>query len=303
MGNAGGRDGVSARALLLLTGICFVWALNQIVSKVTVTDLGVPPIWFAALRSIIVTAALLPLLRPIPAQLPKVMATAFMISGGSFALNFVGLKYASPSAASVVALIGAPLTVLLAVAMLGETVRWRRALGIAMTFGGVVIAMMGPAGIDGGIGLVFIAVAALLGAIGSVFLKQLEVEPLRLQAWAGVTSSVVLIPLSFAIETGQGQILTSDWRFAAALAFSALVVSVGAHTLYFRLLKDHDANLIAPLTLSTPVFTVLLGVWLTNDPVGPWLIGGGLVAAAGVLVILVRPSSTLFKPLLVRGRL
>lgn len=303
MGCGRGRSGVSVRAVLLLTLVCFLWALNQIVSKVTVTDLAVPPIWFAALRSIIVTLALLPWLRPLPDQLPKVMATAFMISGGSFALNFAGLQYASPSTASIVALIGAPLTVIFAVFMLGERVRWRRSIGIALAFIGVGVAMLGRGPVEASYGVALIVAATVLGALGSIMLKQLELGAIRLQAWAGLTSSVALVPLSLLTETGQLAVLTVDWRFPAALLFSALIVSVFGHTLYFRLLKDHDANTIVPLTLMTPVFTVLLGAWLTNDAVGPWLIGGGLIAMAGVAVILVRPSATLFKPLLVRMKL
>ena len=38
----------------------------------------------------------------------------------------------------------------------------------------------------------------------------------------------------------------------------------------------------------TPIFTLALGAWITNDPVGQVLLVGAALAAAGVLVILVR---------------
>ena len=53
----------------------------------------------------------------------------------------------------------------------------------------------------------------------------------------------------------------------------------------------------------TPVFTVLLGVSLTGDQVGPTLVAGALVAAAGVLVIVLRPGRNYLKAMLVRTRL
>lgn len=96
-----------------------VWALNVVVSKIAVSDLDTPPLFYALLRSIIVALALFPLLRPVPKELGKVMLIGLAISGGSFALLFMGLATASPSAAGVVSLSGAPMTVLFAILFLG----------------------------------------------------------------------------------------------------------------------------------------------------------------------------------------
>jgi O-acetylserine/cysteine efflux transporter len=292
------------RSFLLFAVICLLWALNMVVSRLVVDGLAVPPLAYAALRSAVGCAALLPWLRPIPRQLPKVLAVTFATSGGAFALLFAGLRYTSPSAASIIGLSGAPLTVLFAILILGERVRWRRALGIALTFTGVLVAVADPAGWDTSEGVLLVFASAVVGALGAVFLKQLAVEPLRLQAWATLGSVAVLLPLSLMLEDGPiAAALAAGWELVAALLFSGLVVSVGAHTLYFRLLQQYDANLIAPLTLMTPIFTIGLGVAITGDAVGPALVLGAVIAGSGVLVILLRPSAKLFKPLLVRPRL
>ncbi|GAA0275351.1 DMT family transporter [Alteraurantiacibacter aestuarii] len=292
------------RAFLLLTVICLVWALNVVVSRLVVGDMGVPPLFYAAARSCVVLVLLARWLRPVPPQLLRVMLVTFAVSGGSFALLFIGLQQASPSASAVISLSGAPLTVLFAIAILGEKIAWRRGLGIALTFIGVLVAVASPAGWSGGVGLVFVFASAVVGAMGSVQLKRIDLSPLRLQAWAALGSSVVLIPLSALTE--QGQIAASvagGWPLAAALFFSAVIVSLGAHTLYFRLIQRFDANLVAPLTLMTPIFTIIAGATITGDRVGVFLIAGAAIAATGVLVILIRPSRELFKPLLVRSRL
>jgi O-acetylserine/cysteine efflux transporter len=295
---------VPFRSFALLVTICLVWACNTVVSKIVLGDMGVPPLWYAALRSLVVLAVLLPWLRPVPAQLGKVVLVTFAISGGSFGLYFVGLRDATPSTAAVVSLAGAPLTVLLAIAILGERVRWRRAVGIALTFIGVGVAVASPSAWSSSTGLVFVFLSALAGALGAVFLKRIELGALNLQAWAALGSVVVLFPLSFVLESGQvASAVDAGWRFWAALGFTAGIVSLGAHTLYFRLLQRHDANVVAPLTLMTPIFTIALGAWITDDPVGQLLLLGATLAGAGVLVILVRPSRLVFKPLLVRPRL
>ena len=292
------------RSFLLFAAICLVWALNMVVSQLVVDDLAVPPLVYAALRSGVGCLVLLPWLRPIPRSLLKVVAVTFATSGGSFALLFMGLRTTSPSAASIIGLSSAPLTVLLAILILGERVRWRRALGIALTFAGVLVAVANPAGWNAGEGVLLVFAAAIVGALGAVFLKQLEVEPLRLQAWGTLASVAVLLPLSLLLEEAPiTASLDAGWELAAALLFSGLVVSVGAHTLYFRMLQRYDANVVAPLTLMTPVFTIALGATISGDAVGAQLLVGGAIAAAGVLVILLRPSRELFKPLLVRPRL
>jgi O-acetylserine/cysteine efflux transporter len=295
---------MSLRSFLLLAFVCLLWAGNMIVSRLVVGPRGVPPGGLAAMRSLIVAVVLLPWLRPLPANPLRIALVTFAISGAGFALTFMGLRDATPSAASIVNLSSAPLTVIFAIPVLGEVVHWRRGVGVALAFAGVVVAIASPSEAEASFGLLYVFAGAVSGALGAVFLKRLELAVLRLQAWAGASSAAVLFPLSFMLERGQGAATIHAGReLIAALAYSALAVSVLAHTLYFRFLKTHDANLVAPLTLMTPLFTVIMGVAITGDPVGPQLIVGGLLAATGVVVILVRPSRKIFKPLLVRSRL
>ncbi|WP_247711786.1 DMT family transporter [Qipengyuania qiaonensis] len=280
-----------------------VWALNVVVSKLAIADFGAPPLFYALLRSVIVAVVLISLLRPLPAKLWQVLLVGLAISGGSFALLFMGLETASPSAAGVVSLTGAPMTVLFAIFFLGERVRWRRGLGIGLAFGGVLFAMAGDSQMETSTGLLLIFVSAVVGALGSVFVKRLEISSIRLQAWAAVSSVAVLWPLTAAMEVGQVSALESaPWEIAACLFFASIVVSVGAHTAYYRLLQEHDANLLVPLTLFTPIFTILFGAWLTGDAIGGRLVVGGGIALAGVAIIVLRPSETFTRRFLVRPR-
>ena len=293
-----------AGAVALLVLCNAVWALNVVVSKLAVDDLGMPPLAYAFARSLLVMALLLPFLRPVPRGLGKVLLVGLAISGGSFALLFMGLETASPAATGVVSLSGAPMTVLFAILFLGERVRWRRGLGIALTFAGVLVSVMGERALEMGTGLLLVFTSAVVGALGSVFVKRIEITSLRLQAWAAVASSVVLLPLSLGLENEQTSALAeAPLAIAGCLVFASLVVSVGAHTVYYRMLKEYDTNLVVPLTLLTPLFTIALGAWLTGDPVGARLLVGGAIAVAGVAIIIVRPSETFTKRFLVRSRL
>ncbi|KEO93009.1 membrane protein [Erythrobacter litoralis] len=291
-------------AVLILVACNVLWALNVVVSKIAVDDLALPPLFYAALRSLLVVLALAPLLRRVPEKLPRVLAVGLAISGGSFALLFIGLQTASPSAAGIVSLSGAPLTVLFAILFLKEQVRWRRGIGIALTFIGVAVAIGSPSGLESGWGLAFVFASALIGALGSVFFKRLSIGAVEMQAWAGLSSVAVLFPVSFALESGQGAALAAEPLAAAAcMLFAGLVVSVGAHSSYYRLFQRYDANMIVPFTLLTPLLTIGFGAWLTGDAIGWRLLVGAGLALAGVAIIVLRPSRALFKPLLVRPRL
>lgn len=291
-------------SIVILLACNVVWALNVVVSKLAVDDLGVPPLFYAALRSALVMLALAPLLRTVPKDLWRVLIIGLAISGGSFALLFVGLRTASPSAAGIVSLTGAPLTVLFAILFLKEQVRWRRGLGIALAFIGVVVAIGSPSGLDSGWGLAYVFAGAVIGALGSVFFKRIEIGAVAMQAWAGVASVAVLFPLSFALESGQGAaVMAAPLEVAACLVFASIIVSVGAHSLYYRQLQRHDANVVVPFTLLTPLMTIGFGAWLTGDAVGWQLLVGGAIALVGVAIIVLRPSAQYFKPLLVRPRL
>ena len=292
------------RDIALLVVLCLIWAANVLVSRVVVTDLAVPPLWYAALRSVVIMAALAPWLKWPGRDWWRVALVTTAVSGGGFALLFVGLQDATASASAIVQLSGAPMTVLLAMMILKEQVRWRRGIGIAMALGGVALAVASPSGWENSAGLLFVFAGALVGALGSVYLKTIELSALRMMAWAGFFSTALLLPLSFALETGQvAASLAAPWELLGALAFSGLVVSVFAHTAYFRILQKNEAGVVAPITLLTPVFTILMGATLANEPVGAVMLAGAALAVAGVLVIAVRPSKTIFKGLLVRPRL
>jgi O-acetylserine/cysteine efflux transporter len=293
---------LSALGIMLFCNVA--WSLNVVVSKIAVSTLGLPPLCYTVLRSATVLAVLFPLLRQIPARLPLVLTIGFAISGGSFALQFIGLQTASPSAVGIVSLAGAPMTVVFAVVFLGEEVRWRRGIGMALALGGVGLAIGSPSGSSSLVGVGFAFAGVLIGSLGSVFVKRIAIGSVALQAWAALVSLAVMLPATLAFETGQiDAIRAAPLAVGACVIFAGLVVSVGAHSAYFRLLQAHDANLIVPLTLLTPLLTIAFGAWLTGDTIGWPLIIGGALAIIGVAIIVVRPSRNLFKPLLVRPRL
>lgn len=285
------------RDFLLLVLVCLVWGYSNVLSKIVVGHWAVPPLFFAAIRFAVVCVATLPWLLPMPRPRWRIVAIGLMMGAGNFALLFVGLQTASPSAAAVVIQIGVPFTTLLSVLVLGERIHWRRGLGIALTLAGVVLVVWNPEGLALSAGLWFVVGAAFTGSLGAVLMKQVEdVAPLRFQAWVGLVSLVPLTVASALFEHGQWASATAvGWPFVGAVMFAALVVSVMGHTSYYGLISRYEANMLAPLTLMTPLFTIAFGVVLTGDKLDLRMVAGALLALAGVLVVALRsrPASPL----------
>ena len=295
---------MALRDFALLVLICLVWASNNIISKIVVAQWGVPPVFYAAVRFAIVAAVTLPWLLPAPKPLWRIVAVALLLGGCNFALMFMGLKTASPSAAAIVLQLGVPMTTLLSMLMLGERIRWRRGLGIAMTLLGALVVMWNPDGFALSAGLLLIVAATAAGSLGAVMMKQIEgVKPLRFQAWVGFCSVVPLFAVTLLTEDGQWTAATAaGWPFVAAVTFSALVVSVLIHTAYYALIIRYEANLISPLTLMTPLATIAMGVVITNDHFDARMAIGAALALLGVLIIALRRNSVTPLLLLLRNR-
>lgn len=288
----------------LLVLVCLLWASNNIVSKYVVSYLEAPPLFYAAVRFAIVAVVCIPWLFPAPKPMWRLILVALLMGGGNFALLFVGFQTATPSAAAVVSQLGLPITTLLSVVMLGERIRWRRGLGIVLTMSGALAVMWDPHGLKISAGLLYVVGAAFAGSLGAVMMKQMEgVKPLQFQAWVGFSSVWPLAALSALIEPGAvHQAVEAGWQFWLAVVYSALVVSVGAHTIFYGLIQRYEANLISPLTLMTPLATIGLGVAILNDPFDLRMAIGTAVALAGVLIIAVRPNHVMPLLLAVRNR-
>ena len=273
------------RDFLLLVLICLIWASNNVLSKIIVDDWAVPPIFYAALRFAVVALVMLPWLLPMPRPAWRIILIGLLMGGGNFALLFVGLQTTSPSAAAIILQLGVPFTILLSMVMLGERVHWRRGIGV-----GVLIVIWRPAGITLSAGLWFVAAAAFAGSAGAVLMKRVtDVTPLRFQAWVGLVSVISLTLCSLLFEQGQWPAATAaGWPLAAAVLFTALIVSVGAHSAYYHLINNYEANLLAPLTLITPLATIALGVWITDDDFDLRMGIGAALAIGGVLIVALR---------------
>ena len=279
----------------LLFTVCFVWGLNIVVTRWVVFDAAVPPIFFAGLRFLGVALLLIPFLRPIPKDIKTLFLISFFIGSGHFALLFVGLANAEASSASIVSQLGVPFMTLMSMAFLGETIGWRRGLGIMLAFAGVMLIAVDPQSFTVSIGLMYIAGAAFIGAIGGILMKKISpISAMQMQAWIGLFSFAPLFAVSAFVEFGQVESMISGGSLVwVATIFAVVGVSIFGHGAFYHLIKKYDISLLSPLTLMTPIWGVVLSIILLNDAITSRLVLGAIISLGGVFVIAVRPNTAM----------
>ena len=280
---------LSGPDLAFMLFINLIWGLNLIAAKWGVN--AFPPVFFTALRFGSVAVFLLPLLRVPRGQLRTLLIAAVLTGPAAFALLFVGMdRVGDASMVAIAGQLSVPFSTLLSVWLLGETIRWRRRLGIGLAFFGIVVIGLDPRAFGYWDGLLLVVLSCLANSLGLVFIKRLQgIRALQLQAWVALAGAPVLLALSFATESGQLQAVASaDARAWLALTFTAVMSSLVAHTGWYYLLSRYPVTSLSPLTLLSPVFGVFFGVTLLHDQLTWRMLLGGALTLVGVLIVLLR---------------
>lgn len=273
--------------------ITFVWALSLVAVSIGMQDM--PPLLFTGLRFLFLSLILLPVLRWHGRQMRNIAIVAMGAGAVQFGFFVTGIYVADDlSSVAIASQLGVPFTTLLSVFFLGEVVGWRRWLGIALSFTGVMVISFDPrvlAYIDG---MAFGVAAALIGAVSVIVMRMLKnVGVFALQAWIALLSWPLLLPASWLIEGDPWPTMVAapnqTW---IAIAFTALISNLIAHAGIYYLIQRYEVSTISPLTLMTPIFTVILGVTILNDQLTERMILGGVITLIGVLIISLRQPET-----------
>jgi O-acetylserine/cysteine efflux transporter len=194
--SAGESTSLAGRDLTLLIGMNLIWGLNLIASKIGVGQF--PPIFFTALRFGSLALFLVPMLKIHRGQMANLAAAAMLTGPAAFALLFAGIYLAEDAATVAVASqMSVPFSTLMSIWFLGETIRWRRTLGIVLAFAGIVIISFDPRVFAYWEGLALVVCSSFVSSLGLVFLKRLEgIRPLELQSWVALAGGSVLLVLS-----------------------------------------------------------------------------------------------------------
>ncbi len=277
------------RDLLLGLTVIAIWALNIIVIKVGVADM--PPLLLMTLRFMLVAVLIVPFTRITRRQLPWLLLLSVTFGGLHFPLLFLGLGRAEAGTGALLVQMGTPFATLLATAFLKERLDLRRWLGLALSFCGVVVLAGGPS-IPGAWATTLLLASAFFWAVSNLIIKAApRTSPLTLAGWIALLAIPQVALGSWLFEDDQlAALARASWAGWGAVIYTAVMSSIVAYGLWYRLLQKHPVSRVVPLSLLMPVFAVLLGMWLLGDPLGINKLLGGAMVVAGLAVINVRFS-------------
>ena len=286
---------MSLREFSVLMMVCIIWGLHFIVMKFTIAEIGIPPLFYAALRVSLMALILLPFLRWHKGQMKAVLVGGLGFGALNYAFMFPAMNLTTASAAAVTIELYMPFSIILSVLILGERIGLWRIFGATLAFVGVVIIGLGTpseaAGPGFALGIGLMACAAMSEAVGAISVKSVKsVNPMQLLVWFGIVGSAVLWPLTFLLEDNQMAAFAPDTRinFGLALMYSVLLVSLVAHGSYYWLLQRLPIHTVAPSGLATTLIGVLAGILILKEDPTLILMLGAFITLTGIAIILWR---------------
>jgi drug/metabolite transporter (DMT)-like permease len=288
------KRALDGQAIATVIGLCLLWGLSQV--SIKVANQGVSPIFQAAVRSIIAASLLalwarrrgLPLLHRDRTLLHGLAIG--LLFGTEFVFVYLGLYYTTASHA-VIFLYTAPLFVALGAHWLlpAEPLTGRKCVGLALAFVGVLAtfwdSLQFPTQLQL-LGDLLSLTAGLLWAVTSLYLKRVvrtAMTPSQMLFYQLGFSAIQLSVMSLWFEPRQVTHLTPV--VVASIAYQGIIVAFASYLVWFWLIQVYPVSNISAFTFFTPIFGILLGGLLLQEPLtAKLLIGGGLVTSGMILV-------------------
>jgi len=274
-----------------------LWSTGFISAKFGLPYAG--PLTYLLLRFALVAVLMgglaLALRSPWPARRATWMhlvVIGFLIHGLYLGGVFVAISRGMPAGtASMLVGIQPILTVFLARIWLGERTTARQLIGLVVGLLGVYFVVehkMRIAGLDG-VGLASIVVALVAISVGTLYQKR-HGGGVDMRAAAAIqfgACALLFLLVAPIMEPGS---VDWTWQFQFALGWSVLVLSVGAISLLYWLLRHGAAADVARLFYLVPAVTMLMAYLLFGETI-TWLAVAGMVLIA-TGVTLARPAAS-----------
>lgn len=202
-------------------------------------------------------------------------------------LDFAGLIYISASLERLIIYLTPTLVLLLGRVLFGQTISGRQMLGIAASYAGMLLVVgqeLSVAGRDVALGSLLVFGSAISYAVYLTYSGELvrRLGSLRLVGLATSVACLLCIGQFLLLRPLQAALVSPEvlWlsvlNATACTAVPVLLVMMGIERI--------GARLTAQVGMVGPLSTILLGVWLLDEPFTAWLAAGTMLVIAGIYV-------------------
>ena len=270
--------------LLAAVFAVLAWALQRLLSKVALADLGTRKFYLLSAAVSLLTYLPYLLLRP-PAlgELPPAFGLACLMAL-TFGVTTEAIRRGQLGTVSPITALSPALSAALGLAVLGERAAWPVYLGIALAPAGIVLLSLTsdrPTGQRGWLALALLSL--VLQGLGA-FLAKLVVAP------AGPSA---LLLLGAGVQVLVGLFLAPPWRWSGAdlrgppavLTVIAYVIGAVATITYLLALAQGQVAVVVPLVATSPALAGLVGALVLHERLSRRQLAGIALALVGAVML------------------
>ncbi|MCO5111180.1 MAG: DMT family transporter [Burkholderiaceae bacterium] len=207
-------------------------------------------------------------------------------------LDFAGLAYISASLERLILYLNPTIVLLLGWAVYGRGIRWGQALGMAISYCGVVLVFGQEVQLQGAHtawGAALVLGSAVSYAIYLVYSGEM-VKRLGSLRLVGLATSVacVLCLLQFALLRPLSAALVAPEVLWLSV-LNALLCTAAPVLMVMMAIERIGASAASQVGMVGPMSTILMGVWLLGEPFTVWVAVGTVLVIAGIFVF-TRPA-------------
>ncbi|RJG14536.1 DMT family transporter [Massilia cavernae] len=272
----------------------FLWSTGFIVAKFGLPY--APPLTFLLLRCVLVLLLLLPWVVLARAPWPSGNIGHLAVAGVLLQAGYLGgvwcaIKLGMPAGLSALIVGLQPILTAAAAPLIGESVKPRQWLGLALGLAGVGLVVYSKINLSGlsPLAIGFCLLALLSITAGTMYQRHFCPRfDLRTGTAVQFAATVaVLLPLAVLFEDLGPGIATVKWtpEFVGSLLWSSLALSIGAIFLLFKLLSRNEATSVTSLLYLTPPTTALMAWAVFGEALGLAGVAGMMVAVLGVICV------------------
>jgi len=255
------------------------------------------PLTFLLLRFLLVVALMLPLALATRAAWPRSLAqvghvavVGVLMQGGYLAGVFCSIHLGMSAGVSALIVGVQPiLTAFASAPLFGERLRARQWSGLVLGFGGVLLVVTSRSALTGITpATLALSLLALISITAGTLYQKRYCGAVDLRTGSVIqfcAAGLVLLPLALAFET-MGVRWTAE--FIGTLIWLVLVLSIGAISLLYILIRKGAATKVASLFYLVPPATALMAYAMFGETLSLAAMAGMVLAAIGVALVVYR---------------
>ena len=281
-------------AMAMLVVLCASWGLQQVAIKVAIS--GVPPLMQSGIRSVGATIFIWVWMTVRREPLMERDGTlwwgiaAGLLFAAEFILIYWGLEFTNASRA-VIFLYMSPFVVALGAQLFipGEHLRMVQVLGLCCAFAGILVAFEESLSFPTRRMLVgdgMLVGAAVIWGATTVMIKACplsRIKPSKTLLYQLAVSAVVL-PVGSLIKGEPGVVLMTP-LIAGCIVYQTVWVAFITYLAWFWLIRHYPPSRLASFTFLTPLFGVLAGGVLLDEPITGGLLLALVLVGAGIYLV------------------